>query len=101
MPESNGKQISSLVNAETRERIALVAGQRLAVGRNPDNDLQLPNDIYASGTHAVIYFEEGQWWVEDLNSTNGTFRNGAQVFGKTEIQHGDLISFGRSKFEIE
>jgi hypothetical protein len=50
----------------------------LTVGRKPDNDIVLDNAT-VSGHHCKIYEAGGTWFVEDLNSTNGTFVNGKKV----------------------
>jgi pSer/pThr/pTyr-binding forkhead associated (FHA) protein len=46
--------------------------QSILIGRNPESTLVLSDD-YASGRHARIFPQDGDWYVEDLNSTNGTF----------------------------
>src|SRR5438045_2626614 len=55
-----------------------------------------------SRTHAKLYNDSnGQIWVEDLHSTNGTAVRGARVRQKTIINLGDLISFGTVVFRLE
>ena len=46
--------------------------QSVLIGRNPGSTVVLEDD-YASGRHARIYPENGEWFVEDLGSTNGTY----------------------------
>ncbi|HET8614977.1 MAG TPA: FHA domain-containing protein [Actinomycetales bacterium] len=46
--------------------------QSILIGRNPESTLVLSDD-YASGRHARIFPKDGDWYVEDLSSTNGTF----------------------------
>ena len=60
------------------------------VGRKPDNDIVLDNTT-VSGHHCKIYESGGTWFVEDLNSTNGTFVNGKKVF-KVGLRNNDSIS---------
>jgi len=59
------------------------------VGRKPDNDIPLDNAT-VSGHHCKIYEAGGTWFVEDLNSTNGTFVNGKKVL-KAGLRHNDSI----------
>lgn len=59
------------------------------LGRKPDNDIVLDNQA-VSGHHCKFYESGGTWYVEDLNSTNGTFVNGKKVL-KAGLKHGDSI----------
>jgi len=60
------------------------------VGRKPDNDIMLDNST-VSGHHCKIYESGGTWFVEDLNSTNGTFVNGKKVF-KVGLKNNDSVT---------
>ena len=66
---------------------------RFRIGRKPGNDLQIDN-LAVSGEHAVLFQEEGRFFVEDLGSTNGTRVNGLPV-AKQPLQDADLIEIGR------
>jgi membrane-bound lytic murein transglycosylase D len=52
--------------------------ERFRIGRDPECELQLDDDI-VSRVHAEVRFEEGQWWLHDLESANGTFCEGERV----------------------
>jgi len=52
----------------------------LTIGRRDENDLVLRNDTFVSRTHAKLHQKAGQWWLEDCNSTNGTFTENADQF---------------------
>ena len=68
------------------------------IGRNPEWDLCLPcNSV--SGLHAEIIEEEGQLWLRDLNSTNGTFVNGKRI-SKISLRESDTVQFGTTVFQI-
>jgi pSer/pThr/pTyr-binding forkhead associated (FHA) protein len=95
----NFRRASALVNIETRVRHPLT-GERLAVGRLPENKIALPDDIYVSSLHAVFFFEGQAWWLQDLNSTNGTLKNQSNVTERVPIEPGDVITIGRAKFEV-
>jgi len=71
------------------------------IGRTPDNDLCL-EDPFASGHHALILWREEQWWVEDLESHNGTYLNGEPISGVAPLASGDRIRIGETwlRFEI-
>ena len=59
------------------------------VGRKPDNDIVLENAT-VSGYHCKLYEAGGTWFVEDLNSTNGTFINGKKVL-KAGLHNNDSV----------
>ena len=65
---------------------------RATIGRRPDNDLVLPFG-YVSGHHAELTFEDGQWMIRDLGSTNGTQVNGNDA-ESTPLANGDRVSLG-------
>jgi pSer/pThr/pTyr-binding forkhead associated (FHA) protein len=52
----------------------------ILIGRSPESTLVLSDD-YASGRHARIFPQDGAWYVEDLESTNGTFVGQQRVAG--------------------
>ena len=60
------------------------------IGRKPDNDIALDNAA-VSGHHCKMYESGGTWFVEDLNSTNGTFVNGKKTL-KSGLKNGDTIN---------
>ena len=70
------------------------------VGRAPGSALVL-NDSFVSANHAVLTWREGQWWLQDLGSTNGTFLNEAPVVdGEVPVRYGDVIGIGRLRLEL-
>lgn len=99
--KQNLEPVTALVNVETRERYALSKTQKITVGRAEDNVLSLANDVYASGHHAEIYFTDDNCFVKDLDSRNGTYKNNQPVIGEVSVQKGDIITFGRTKFELQ
>ncbi|MFN3966726.1 MAG: FHA domain-containing protein [Endomicrobiia bacterium] len=65
----------------------------LTVGRKPDNDIVI-DDPTVSGHHARFYKIGNSYFIEDLNSTNGTFIKGKKIL-KAEIHNGDEINIAR------
>jgi len=74
------------------EQIALYDG--VSLGRDAASDVRLDEDS-VSARHALVRFESGRWWVEDLGSTNGTFINEARVTGRAPLRDGDALQVGR------
>jgi pSer/pThr/pTyr-binding forkhead associated (FHA) protein len=66
--------------------------ERYTVGRLPDNDIRIDNPA-VSGHHALIINILNDSFLEDLNSTNGTYVNG-KIVKKHAMQHGDVITVG-------
>ena len=80
------------------ERVML-QGDRAVLGRHPDCDVVL-DAASVSRQHAQIVKDQGQYFVEDLHSRNGTFVNGKRVTG-TQLVHGeDLLQFGAAAFRL-
>ncbi len=66
--------------------------ERYTLGRLPDNDVRVDNPA-VSGHHALIINILNDSFLEDLNSTNGTYVNG-KLIKKHAMQHGDVITVG-------
>ena len=66
-----------------------------SVGRDLDNAVVLA-DPTVSGRHAVLHVREGAWWLEDLDSTNGTFVNGERLAREAPaiVRSGDVLQIG-------
>ena len=67
--------------------------ERYTVGRLPDNDVRIDNPA-VSGHHSLIINILNDSFLEDLNSTNGTYVNG-RLIKKHALQHGDVITIGQ------
>lgn len=86
-----GKLVVSLDNVVVKE--APLLKDRVTVGRRPYNDVVIDN-LAVSGEHAVLHSVGGDVFIEDLNSTNGTYINGKAV-KKQLLAHNDLIEIGK------
>ncbi len=80
------------------ERFDLFGG--LSIGRSAEADVRI-EDRYASGLHARIYMRGGRYYVEDMNSTNGTLLNDASLSGEAELVPGDMLRIGDTEFRFE
>jgi serine/threonine protein kinase len=63
------------------------------LGRTVGNDVVI-QDATVSRHHARLFFHDGHWLIEDLQSANGTFVNGTRVLRPTVLQHGDELRLG-------
>jgi len=71
-----------------------------SLGRAPTNTATLPDET-ASLEHALIHLRDGQWWLEDLRSRNGTRLNDSPVGQPAPVMSGDVIDVGRVKLKVE
>ncbi|WP_430779656.1 FHA domain-containing protein FhaB/FipA [Actinoplanes sp. G11-F43] len=71
----------------------------ITIGRAEDSTLVITDD-FASARHARLVPREGQWFVEDLGSTNGTYLDRGKVSGPTPVPLGVPIRIGRTSLEL-
>jgi hypothetical protein len=83
---------------DSGERFDLFGGA--SIGRSAEADVRI-EDRFASGIHARVYPRAGSYYVEDMNSTNGTFLNGDRLDGEVQLQHLDTIEIGDTEFRFE
>jgi pSer/pThr/pTyr-binding forkhead associated (FHA) protein len=75
-------------------------GQTISLGRAHDSTIVLDDD-YASSRHARIYPDrDGQWIIEDLGSTNGTYLDRSRLTTPTPIPLGAPIRIGKTAIEL-
>lgn len=71
----------------------------ISVGRRSTNDVCIPN-LSVSGRHARIVFNDGEAWIEDLNSTNGTYINN-RLISRQMLNHNDELVVGKTRVRFE
>jgi len=59
-----------------------------------------PEDTYISNMHARFFSRDGEWHVEDLGSTNGTFVNEERIQAPTPVKAGDRVRVGTTLLEL-
>jgi pSer/pThr/pTyr-binding forkhead associated (FHA) protein len=85
----------------------LTAGTRFildpttTIGRNPHNNVIVVQESFVSGEHALIQLYKHQYWISDLNSTNGTLVNGSRICDETLLASGDTIKIGSVALRFE
>lgn len=72
----------------------------IIMGRDPGCDIPIKGDDTISTRHAQLSYHHGQWWVQDLASTNGTFLNQTMINMPTVITSGDEIMCGNAKLLV-
>jgi len=71
---------------------------RTTLGRRPYNDVVIDN-LAVSGEHAVVEMTGDEVYLEDLNSTNGTYVNGRAI-KRQQLHHGDAIEVGKYRIQF-
>jgi FHA domain len=84
--------------AATSGRVFEVNGE-LTIGRAAGCGISLPDDTFVSNVHARVFERDGDVFVEDLGSTNGTLANGTALTAATKLRKGDRIQAGQTILE--
>jgi pSer/pThr/pTyr-binding forkhead associated (FHA) protein len=79
---------------------SFVVGSGLVIGRADGIEVRI-EDGFASGRHARVFDHEGLVYLEDMNSTNGTYLNGHRVDGQEPLHRDDRIRIGDTEFRYE
>lgn len=82
------------------ELVVLLEKFPFVIGKKKEAVDLVLNDYSASRIHARIFREEGGVFIEDVNSTNGTFKNGLrlQPYEKRKLEVGDELKFGKTEY---
>ncbi|MEY4765795.1 MAG: hypothetical protein RI907_2468 [Pseudomonadota bacterium] len=91
-----GKLVVSLDGVVIKE--VQISKDKTSLGRRPYNDIVIDN-LAVSGEHAVLQLVGRDVFIEDLNSTNGTYINGKAV-KKQLLQHNDTVEIGKYKIKF-
>lgn len=71
----------------------------ISIGRKEDNIVAI-DDPFISNYHASLFVKEERLFIKDMNSTNGTFKNGKMVRNEEELADGDVLKIGRLVFKV-
>ena len=105
------KQRAAARSSSTPRKLAVVEGELagtvvplgtspITVGRAADSTLVLQDD-YSSSRHARFFPSDGQWIVEDLGSTNGTWIDRTRITGPTVLRVGAKVRVGRTTLQLQ
>ncbi len=75
-------------------------GEEVTLGRSPGCAVSLEDDTFTSSVHARVFRRNGELWLEDLGSTNGTWLNNERVTGLERLQRGDRVKVGSTILEV-
>lgn len=71
----------------------------VTIGRKEDNAIVL-SDSFVSSNHAKLYIRNNEFYIEDLDSTNGTYINNNKVSGRVKLRVNDEIKIGTVIFKV-
>ena len=94
-----GTRLRVVVPSDRRGRTYDLADE-LTVGRAAGCQVSLEGDSYVSQLHARVFTRDGQLYVEDLGSTNGTYLNRKKVSGPMLVRRGDRLQVGKTVLEV-
>jgi pSer/pThr/pTyr-binding forkhead associated (FHA) protein len=89
----------AIVQPPERAQAWEVAGE-LTIGRAGGCTIALPDDTFVSQIHARVFERDGEPWVEDLGSTNGTLLNGKPLSEAQRLRRGDRVQIGSTLLEV-
>ena len=94
------KPVKSKVPLETKLNNRYTIYGEAIIGRAKSCDISIKED-YITAKHAHIWFDEDEWYLEDLGSRNGTAVNGQRIRDVVILDPEDVISFGGLNFVFE
>ncbi|MDD7306488.1 MAG: FHA domain-containing protein [Peptoniphilaceae bacterium] len=74
-----------------------IIGENNTIGREKSNTISI-NDKFMSKFHARIIYDEGVYFLEDLDSANGTYLNNEKIEDAIELKSNDIIKMGQVQF---
>ena len=75
-------------------------GEELTVGRAGGCGVMIPDDTFVSQLHARVFRRDGDLYVEDLGSTNGTYLNDKKITAAVAMRKGDKLKIGKTTMEV-
>jgi pSer/pThr/pTyr-binding forkhead associated (FHA) protein len=95
--EREGAPFLVLRDGEGAQRLFVLEGARVSIGRSPGNDVALEWDTEVSRLHAELERLGDEWTVADDGlSRNGSFLNGQRISGRHRLRDGDVLRVGRT-----
>ncbi|HUG35252.1 MAG TPA: FHA domain-containing protein [Anaerolineales bacterium] len=89
----------TVLSEHSRQKQGRFSQSEIIIGRHAHCDLSIMDEAL-SAQHARISHHHGQWWLEDLNSTNGTFLNESKLTTSAVVITGDQFKCGNTLFVL-
>ncbi|MBO7531561.1 MAG: FHA domain-containing protein, partial [Lachnospiraceae bacterium] len=87
------------LNAESGECLRILNGESIVIGKKGEDADLVIDEKEISRMHARIFLKDEDYYIEDLNSTNGTFKNGVRLkpYEQKKLSKGDEIKLATKK----
>lgn len=72
----------------------------ILIGRGEEAQIRIDYDSYCSRKHCLLYWEDDECYLKDLQSTNGTYLNNTKIEGVTELKDKDVIALGSTEITV-
>jgi pSer/pThr/pTyr-binding forkhead associated (FHA) protein len=89
----------TIASADQPSQVRHFKQPEITIGRDPACECPLDEET-VSTRHARLSYHHGQWWLEDLQSTNGTFLNGEPVLAPLVVTSGDVVRCGQVELTL-
>ena len=89
-----------VVDPATRRGEEFPLGEEVTVGRAGGCGVPIPDDTFVSQVHARVFRRDGDLYVEDLGSTNGTYLNKRKITTAAAMRKGDKLQIGKTTMEV-
>jgi pSer/pThr/pTyr-binding forkhead associated (FHA) protein len=89
----------TVLSEQGKQKLGRFSQSEIIIGRHRHCDLVIMDEAL-SAQHARVSYHHGQWWLEDLNSTNGTFLNETRLSTPAVIITGDQFKCGNTFFVV-
>ncbi|HZU86013.1 MAG TPA: FHA domain-containing protein [Anaerolineaceae bacterium] len=93
-------RITLYLSEEGEDLKRIFESQEIVIGRDLTCDYPI-GDETVSARHAILRYHHNQWWVEDLQSTNGAFLNDERIITPTVIISGDQLRCGAARLSVQ
>lgn len=91
--------IESVDDTSIKKGSVIPVRTNVTIGRKEGNSIVL-NDLHVSGNHARLVIKNNVLYIEDLNSTNGTFVNSKKIEGRVKLFINDEVKIGTTTFKV-
>ena len=88
-------------NSGLRPKTRIELAETTTIGRSATHNAIVIQEAFVSAEHALIQLYDNEYWISDLNSTNGTMVNGVRIEDETLLQSGDEIKIGSVILQFE